>query len=247
MEKKRINIIDEVRGLCIVLVVIYHLFYSLAMIFGVEWSLEPFAVMRIYQPVLPGMFILISGISFHLSRSNLRRGLILLGISLAMTAILAIFMPSQIILFGILHFLAFANIVCGLLKNQIQKIPAASGAIICVLLFLLTYNIQRGHLGIEGLWAYHLPRELYTTDLTMMFGFFSPTFYSSDYCPILPWIFLFLLGTILGRYVQKLPESLCRVHIRPLAFIGRHTLIIYLAHQPIIVGAGMLLRLVAIF
>lgn len=241
MEKKRrISLIDEVRGLCILLVIIYHLYYSLAMIFHIEEVYGIFGVMRVYQPILPGMFILISGISFQLSRSNVKRGIILFAVAMAMTAILALAMPEQIIWFGIIHFLGLANIVCGLLKNKINKIPAALGIVCCVILFLLTYNVQRGYIGFEGLFAFELPRQMYSTDLTMMFGFFSPSFRSSDYCPILPWIFLFLPGTILGRYVQKLPDSLCKTHIRPLAFIGRHTLIIYLIHQPIIVGIGYL-------
>ena len=121
--QKRINIIDEFRGALIILVVIYHLFYTLAMIYHVDWSLKPFSVMRIWQPILPAMFILISGISFQLSRNNIVRGLKLAVISAAITIILWFFMPSQIIWFGILHFLAVMNIVFGLLKNQINKNP----------------------------------------------------------------------------------------------------------------------------
>lgn len=235
--QKRINIIDEFRGALIVLVVIYHLFYTLAMIYHVEWSLKPFSVMRIWQPILPAMFILISGISFQLSRNNIVRGLKLAVISAAITIILWFFMPSQIIWFGILHFLAVMNIVFGLLKNQINKFPAVFGIILFSILFILTYNVHRGYLGIEGIWSYKLPEILYQTNLTAPIGFYSEDFYSSDYCPILPWIFMFLIGTILGRYVKNLPEALSRTHIKPLAFTGRHTLIIYLVHQPIIVGA----------
>ena len=60
--KNRINIIDEARGLCIILVVIYHLFYSMAMVFGMDEFYDIFSVMRVWQPLLPAMFILISGI-----------------------------------------------------------------------------------------------------------------------------------------------------------------------------------------
>ncbi|MEE3332859.1 MAG: heparan-alpha-glucosaminide N-acetyltransferase [Ruminococcus sp.] len=241
MEKKRISIIDEARGLCIIFVVIYHLFYSLAMIFNVESIYESFRIMRIFQPILPTVFIFISGISFQLSRSNIKRGFMLLIISAMMTAVLLIFMPSQVIWFGILHFLAISHIICGLLKKPIDKIPAIAGLIVCVILFFLTCNIQRGYLGFEGLWAVDLPSTLYQTYFTVPLGFCPPGFYSADFFPILPWIFLFIAGTIVGRYVQNLPDSLIKPHIKPLAFIGRHTLIIYLAHQPIIVGIGYLI------
>lgn len=235
-DKKRIYLIDEIRGFCIILVVIYHLYYSLAMVFNLETFYDTFNAMRVWQPLLPSAFILISGVSFHLSRNNTKRGLKLLLISALMTLALWIVMPEQLIWYGILHFLATVNIIFGLLKKYVDKIPALAGIIIFSVLFLLTYNVQRGYLGIDGIWSYRLPEILYSTDLTAPIGFYSETFRSADYCPILPWAFMFLIGTILGRYAKKLPASLAKLHIRPLAFIGRHTLIIYLAHQPVIVG-----------
>lgn len=241
--KKRIYSIDELRGLCIILMIIYHIFYSGAVIFGITELYNIYLFLKLWQPVLPFAFILISGISFQLSRSNVRRGVKLLIISIAITIVTAVIMPEQIIWFGIIHFLAFANIICGLLKKYIDKIPLVLGLIICAVLFIATYNLQRGYLGIDGILSFKLPDFMYKTDFTMMFGFYTPKFHSSDYNPIFPWIFLFTAGTLIGRYVSRLPESLCRMHIRPLAFIGRHTLIIYIAHQPIIIGIMYLITL----
>ena len=241
---KRVNLIDELRGLCIILVVIYHAFYSLVMIYGYEQLNATFAVMRKVQPVLPAMFILLSGIAFQLSRSNVKRGLRLLAVAAVMMLALGIVTPSQMIWFGIIHFLAVMNIVLGLFKKYVDKTPAVAGIILCSALFVLTYNVQRGYVGIDGVLSLRLPEFMYSTDLTAPLGFYSQSFSSSDYCPILPWAFLFIIGTILGRYVGKLPESLSREHIKPLAFVGRHTLIIYLVHQPIIVGV---LQLIEIF
>ncbi len=235
--KNRINIIDEVRGVCIILVVVFHTFFSMTMVFGMTEFMDVFRIMMFWQPVLPAMFILLSGISFMLSRNNIKRGIILLIISTAITIILLIFMPSMVIWFGILHFLAVVNIVFGLLKKYVDNIPFVFGIITFAVLFLLTYNIHRGYIGIEGLISIKLPEVLYTSDLTAPLGFYSSSFRSADYCPLLPWTFMFLIGTLLGRYVDKIPEALKKLHIKPLAFIGRHTLIIYIIHQPIIVGA----------
>lgn len=235
--KKRIYLIDEIRGLLIILVVIYHLYYSMAMIFGIDWSIGAYLSMRVWQPILPGMFIFISGISFQLSRSNIKRGIKLSVIAIAMTIIIGIVMPEQIIWFGIIHFLGLMNIVFGLTKKYIDKIPAVLGITAFTFLFALTYNVHRGYIGIDGIWTCRLPEFLYQTNLTAPIGFYTEGFHSSDYNPLLPWTFMFLIGTILGRYVNLIPEALSKAHLRPLAFIGRNTLIIYLIHQPIIVGA----------
>lgn len=65
---------------------------------------------------------------------------------------------------------------------------------------------------------------------------------SADYYPVIPWGFLFLAGAM-GGYIFKcknLPGFLYRNFCRPLAFIGRHTMIIYLVHQPLLFGIFML-------
>ena len=235
----RVNIIDEARGALIILVMVYHLLYDSAMIFAVKELWGAYRVAHILQPFLPFMFILISGIAFQFSRDNIRRGLLLGAVSIAITLTLWIAAPEYMVVFGILHFLAFAHILFGIIQRLIKKIPTKVWIVICALsavLFVLTYNIQLGYLGIKGLFTVPLPEALYQSDALMLFGFHTPDFISSDYNPIIPWIFVFIIGIFLGRYVHKLPESLKKPHIRPLAFLGRHTLIIYLAHQPILYG-----------
>lgn len=234
--KKRIYIIDEIRGFLIIAVVICHALYSLDVIFNAAPFIGAYNSMLSWQPIIPGLFILISGISFQLSRNNVKRGLKLLAVAALITAATAIVLPSEAIWFGIIHFLAVVNIIFGLLRKYVDKIPAISGIIILAFLFVLTYNVHRGYLGIEGILSLRLPTFLYQTDLTAPLGFYTNSFRSADYSPLIPWTFLFLIGTISGRYTKYIPESLAKMHIRPLAFIGRHTLIIYLVHQPIIVG-----------
>lgn len=234
--KKRIYLLDEIRGLAIILVVIYHFFYSAAMVFGFEWAKTILTPLMPWQPLLPITFVLLSGIAFNLSRNNLKRGIRLFVIGMLITAVTAIFMPDQIIWFGIIHFFGLANIICSPLKKYILKIPTVLGVILFFLLFVVTYNVQSHYLGILPDFAVRLPDFLYSTDLTMMFGFYTQNFHSSDYNPIFPWIFMFVAGILLGKHVFKLPNALCREHIKPLAFTGRHTLIIYIVHQPIILG-----------
>ncbi len=236
MKSKRIALIDELRGALIILVVIYHTFYSMVMIYGYGGLSDCFSVMLRWQPLLPGSFILLSGIAFQLSRSNIRRGIILLGISVVMMLAIWIVMPGQMIWFGIIHFLGAANLLLGLIKKYVDKIPSVAGLIGFGLLFALCFNVPRGYIGFDGLFRINLPDVLYSSYFGVVFGFPPEGFFSSDYNPFIPWLFLFICGTIIGRYAAGLPESLRKTHLRPLAFVGRHTLIIYLAHQPIIVG-----------
>ena len=240
-KNNRIHIIDELRGLCIILVVLYHLCYSGAEIFNIPWFENLLPALRTIQPSLPIAFIFISGLSFNLSRNNTKRGTELLVIALAITLVTALFMPEQVIWFGIIHFIAVANLFCSGIKSTIEKIPFVVGLILSVVLFIATYGISVGHLGIEPL-AVNIPKVFYSTDAAMIFGVHTKSFFSADYTPVFPWIFLFSSGIFLGRYLHKLPKFIKERHIRPLAFVGRHTLIIYIVHQPVIIGVLYLLK-----
>lgn len=235
MNKNRIGTIDEIRGLCIIAVVVYHFFYTASEIFRLAWFMETFPSLKIIQPFLPVTFIILSGLSFNLSHDNTKRGFLLMEIAILITLVTAIFIPSQVIWFGIIHFLAVANLACGQSKKVLDKIPFVLGIILSAILFVATYNIGKGYIGIPS-FSVSVPDIFYTTDAVMMLGTHSRSFYTADYAPVLPWIFLFTCSLFAGRYLHKLPKFFKKTHIRPLAFIGRHTLIIYLVHQPIIFG-----------
>jgi uncharacterized membrane protein len=69
-------------------------------------------------------------------------------------------------------------------------------------------------------------------------GFMYSGFYSADYFPLMPWFFLFLLGTWLGGIIREQKEdSWLYIPVHPaLTWPGRHSLIIYLLHQPVLYG-----------
>ena len=87
-----------------------------------------------------------------------------------------------------------------------------------------------------------LPGVWYANLFTAFFGFFPRGFFSTDYFPLLPWLFLFWAGYFLhfcmGRArMEPLRRSVCA----PLGWLGRHSLGIYLLHQPVIYGGLLLL------
>lgn len=234
----RVWLIDEVRGLSILLMVIYHMFYDLVFIFGVDIPVftSPFLFALVY--FFAGTFIAISGTASHFSRSNLKRGALCFGLGLLLTVGTLLIMPSEQIWFGILHMLGICMMLFPLFRPLFRRIPPVVGMVVCFVCILLTFHVQNGYLGIPGVFALPLPRVLYDIEILMPLGFPGPDFFSSDYFPLLPWIFCFLLGGFFGVLVKerRLPAWVYRPHCRPLAFIGRHTIWIYLAHQPVVFG-----------
>ena len=70
------------------------------------------------------------------------------------------------------------------------------------------------------------------------FGWTYKGFYTADWFPIFPWLFVFLLGAWAGLYVveRKLPERFYTFTCPILPQIGRRSLLIYILHQPILYG-----------
>ena len=224
----RLHRLDSIRGLCVVLMVGYHLLYTLFFYMGLPREIVFNPIFAILQPFFAGVFIFISGISSQYSRSNLKRGFKLLPIALAVTAV-TIFIENPI-LFGILHFLSLSMIFYGLTRKVWDKIPLTMALPLYAAGLLITRTLT----GV-GNWP---------VDWLFPFGFFQPGFFSADYFPILPWIFVFLAGTSFGALLRdgRGPQLLYEGTAGPLSWIGRHALVIYILHQPILVGTVMLIQ-----
>lgn len=233
--RQRVVLYDELRGLMILSMLIYHLCYDLAELVrlpGMEWFDSDAA--GVWQLSICGTFLLISGACCTFSRSNLRRGLRLLGLGMLLTIVTALFVPDQLIVFGLLHFLGVAVLLTTLLAPLLRRIPTLSGIVGMLALFLLTDHLYAGWIGLSPQLSIALPDFLYQTDWLCFLGFYSPTFFSSDYFPLLPYLFLFWAGVLFSRV--QLPAWCFCSHCPPLAFLGRNTLWIYLLHQPVLYG-----------
>ena len=242
IRRGRIHFMDELRGFAVLCMIFYHAFYTLAYLFSIDWGL---VLLRFFMPAEPwfaGLFIFISGISSDLSRSNLKRGFKLLAVALAVTVVTALAVPEEIIVFGILHFLSICMILFGLIKRGTDRLGFSwIWVIVCVLGYLLTMGIGSGYLGI-GPFRWMLPEVLYQQEWLFPLGITASTFRSADYFPLLPWIFVFFAGTLFGRFAAdgRFPAFTYRSHIPPLSWMGRHALILYIVHQPVIYGIAWL-------
>lgn len=234
--KKRIPLLDELRALCILYMIFYHTGYDLAAIFGVNMPWFWGDVVSGIRYCVAGTFMLLAGISCHFSRSNWKRGLRVLGCALLITLITWLFMPGQVVTFGILHFMGVAMLLYALLSPILQGANPLGGLPACLILFFYTLHTASGYWDLFGFAAVPLPRALYAIPWLFPFGITAPGFLSADYYPLLPWFFLFLSGTFVGSILRRLtlPAWMYKTHLPPLAFIGRHSLAIYLVHQPLI-------------
>lgn len=232
------GLLDTVRGVCILSMVAYHGMYDLVDIFGLPSAWYTGLPGYIWQQSICWTFILLSGMCWQLSRHHVKRGLLLVGCGAAISLITWLAMPSQRILYGVLNLLGLSALLLIPLDKLFRKVPAWAGLGGALLLFALTKNVSRGSLGFEGLVLCPLPEWLYVTDLLAVAGFPSPTFWSTDYFPLLPWFFLFCAGYFLWRLLSQSERAkeLLAPGVRPLSFLGRHSLIIYLAHQPVLMG-----------
>jgi uncharacterized membrane protein len=250
-KKSRIEIIDGIRGIAIIAMVVYHGLYDINQIFNVNPSLFGINFFKAFEPLEPvfaGVFILLSGVSSRLSHSNFKRGLQVAVVAIILTIGTVIFSyvsgDNESIYFGILHFMAVAILIFALLKPWLDKIPAYVSLPLWSVLFVVTYNLWRiYYIGIPGAFGFTLPSSITNNPYLFAFGIPSPNFVSADYFPLIPWIFIFLIGTILGVYVKqkRLPEKFYTTKVPFFASAGRKTLIIYIIHQPIIYGVLFLI------
>ena len=239
----RVHLIDEVRGFSILCMVVYHAAYDLTALFGVSIPLFFSPVMQQFlQPLFAGLFIFISGTAANYSHANVKRGALCFLFGMILTLGTFIFMPGQLVLFGILHCLGICMMLAPLFLRLAKTVKPAVLIPVSLLLFFLFYSVPQGRIGLFGA-SVSLPHALYQTPFLFSLGFPDNDFFSSDYFPLLPWAFAFLAGVSFGTIVKsgRCPAFFYKLHCRPLAFIGRHTLIIYLAHQPIVYGLLMLL------
>ncbi len=228
-KKERVELMDAARGLSLCLMVVHHFFYDLVVFAGAPTWFFWNPVFQTLHYFFAGLFILLSGVSSNFSRSNVRRGAKALAVALGIT--LVTYFVGMPILFGVLHLLGTCMLLYGVTEPLWSRlngkapwaVPALSLAGILLTARLVDgYPTSTPHLWILG---------LVTAD-----------FFSADYFPLLPWIFVFLLGTWAGKYVRerRLPDWFYEKKSPSLAAVGRKSLLIYVVHQPVLYGLTML-------
>jgi len=230
-KKKRIESIDALRGLAVILMVTHHAMYNLTSFLGAPWWLYKNPVIDVFQALFIGVFIAVSGVSSRFSRGNVERGAIVIVFAVVITYVtIRMDMP---IYFGILHVLGAFMIFYGLTKKFWEKIPRKIAPFIYIAPIILSV-IARKTLSPSS-------DNAIISDLLTVFGWRQPGYISYDYQTILPWIFVFLFGTWAGEYIKegRFPARFYEMKIPFFPLVGRNALLIYILHQPVLFGTTM--------
>jgi uncharacterized membrane protein len=223
--------IDLLRGIAIVMMIIFHTLFDLAF-----FRLMPIDVSdgfwRYFAYATASLFLLVAGISLAISHARashlhgraltvkfLVRGAGIFSCGLLVTIATWWYLQEGFVIFGILHLIGVA-VMLSPLFFRFRTWNAVIGIVFIALGWILA--TIPGPVGL------------------LVFGIHPLTFWSVDYTPIFPWMGLVLIGMAAGEFaypggerrraLPKLPDRT----IAPVTFLGRHSLVIYLVHQPLI-------------
>lgn len=238
--------LDFLRGLSVVSMILFN--WSYALKFLEVYSLLPnsnFLYWNVFPLFVAGSFMFIAGISLTLSWNRFReknpsrkdkwrkyglRGLKIFVMGLGITAATYLTFPDNFIFFGILHLLGISIALSPVVVSSPRKALLASGLV--VVLFFLP--------------------DLFNPSLVLAsLGLSSVPFSTFDYFPLIPWSGVVFLGVAIGHKmypggergfeVEKHGIDLFDRFSGFMEFLGRNSLVLYLLHQPVLIGILVLL------
>jgi len=225
--RQRLLLVDALRGVAIAMMVAFHFCFDLSYfgLAGFDFYNDSFWLNA--RTLILSSFLFLVGVSLVLAtRSGLVPGRYLRRLGYLVASALLVsagtwwMFGERFVFFGVLHFIAVASVL-GLLFVRAGRVNLLLG----VALILAAGHYQSNWFDVPGrrwigLMTYKPPTE--------------------DYVPLLPWFGVVLLGLGAGpalyRFAARLQPRLAAVPVRCLAFAGRHSLVIYLLHQPLLMG-----------
>lgn len=233
---RRLWEVDSIRGLAVIFMIGYHLIFDLAY-FGVYAGTMYSTPWQFVARSIGTTFILVLGVSLTLRyqrlkpeldrvqvfRIYLRRGAWLFGWGVVITLVTYLVLGKGFVVFGILHLLGLSVILAfPFLRSRWASLAGGVAAI--------GLGIYLGGLKTLSPWLLWLGVPQFGRHMV-------------DYYPILPWFGCALLGIFLGLTLYPggvrrfaLPDLSRTAPIRALTYLGKHSLLIYLVHQPILLG-----------
>lgn len=244
--EKRVHEIDCFRGFLIIIVFIDHLLNNLSIhgkvwfdVTGNEVFRSLFNAMDFYwnsdarlivRCVILGLFCLVSGISCAFSKNNWKRAAetLLLGAVIAVGSNIlqatGVFGQNMRVDHNIIMVLGWSTLIYCFFQNKSNKWVTYG------MVGLFFFSI----VGVPLLYQIPGAKDAYVPAMWEPTG----AFQQADWMPLFPYIGLFFMGALLGRIFYKEKQPLVKRHEweRPICFLGRHTLLIYLSHYLVLMG-----------
>lgn len=236
--KKHFEIIDLTRGFAILLMFIYHFSYDLDYFGFIQ---ENFATDKFwinFRILIVASFLTVMGISLYLAsyqglnKKRFKQRLTLLIIySLLVSASSWVMFPDAMILFGILHFITLASVL-GLLFIRLGITNLFLGLTIILMGQFVEYPVFN-HTYLHWI------------------GLMTEIPYTVDYVPLFPWFGVVLIGIYLGQFFSQRSAESALLNWKsqhPVSKLmtlgGRHSLHIYVLHQPLFLGILYIINLI---
>ena len=227
----RIPILDVARGVALCAMIVYHFAWDLSFLGFIETAVGREPGWVAFARTIAGSFLFLVGTGLVLaddagqSRAGFLRRIARVGLAAAaITAATYVFMPDAFIFFGILHMIVVGSI----LALPFLRAPAPLTVIAAALVFTTPHFV--GWSAFDTLWL--VWTGLYETPPVTL-----------DFEPVFPWFGPVLLGVATGRVIVdlKLRDALAAIRVRGrigrgLQTMGRWSLVVYLIHQPILLG-----------
>ncbi|PLX20866.1 hypothetical protein C0584_03720 [Candidatus Parcubacteria bacterium] len=224
---KRFWEIDFLRGLAIIMMVIYHVAWDLIYFFEVSVNINQ-GPWKIFQSLTASLFIFLVGVSSFLSYQRkrsllvfLKRGTQVFSFGLLISLVTWYLFPDEVIVFGILHLIG-VTIVLTYFFQSLRYLNLVFG-----FLFIFIGSVFRVTFSNS---LYLLP-----------FGIVPETYASLDYFPIFPWLGIALVGIFWAQLFYENNQRNFDFNLvnnnfltKSFEFLGKKSLLIYLIHQPIL-------------
>lgn len=235
-QHKRYAVVDAVRGLALLNMIIYHGVWDLVYLFGRDWKWYRSEGAFIWQQCICWTFIFLAGLCQPMGRRKLPRALLVFVCGMIISLVTVIGMPQSQVVFGVLTLIGTCTLLMIPLERFLIKCPPVIGMIVTMVLFILTRSVNTGYLGFGQWQLCKLPENWYCSWGSTFLGFPMKGFYSTDYFSLIPWMFLFLAGFYTYHLLQKrqLLAHLEKSRVKGLEWLGKHSLPIYMLHQPIL-------------
>jgi len=228
--RQRLVLIDALRGVAIVLMVVFHFCFDLAYFGFADFDFYQDAFWLNSRTFILSLFLVLVGISLVLATSrglNLKSYLRRLGVLIASAALISLstwwMFGDRFVFFGVIHFIALASVVGLLFVRGVW-----SNMVLGIALIGLAGSYQSAWFDQPG-WRW--------------IGLMTHKPLTEDYVPLLPWFGVVLIGVFIGRKLPALLAILPAAEryqenrlMASLAWGGRHSLLIYLLHQPVLMG-----------